>query len=406
MNALAQTVYQRVYPNLVKGSQEVNHNNISFNITFDVQAAPQFDLSDGTAVVQQTLQTWLQEQQQGKISPSDLAILNELLKHVQTFQVHFPKLSITLSGGTINTNFQLDLHAYSYIIVSGDRATLQPFKVTAESTGNTLNDWFVTNIIVPQIFKLASSLLEGIQIPSLSFSNVKLSTLAIGIVNHQIIAVTNLVSKGAPASFPTQQAFPQQNFFAMLSQDVFQAAASALPPHDIGSHGEKGSWPFKAHYNGDFVIYNPQARINGIGLDIYFDLRATIGAGVAVFTDIGLCFSGNAAPKPSAHTSLHVNGNKLDVVADSVSTFTVVVTPCGEIATKVLSWMVEFIVVGITAATTAGISSFLKNIYFTSFQIPSYPISISGHNLTAQPANISLSNTDNYLTLNGNLTLS
>src|SRR5690606_6343701 len=212
-----QSLYTKVYPNLFKGTQTVNHNKLSYTVTFDVQTAPEFDFSDDTAAITEVLQELTKESHDGSISPSDQTILNELLQHVPTFQMHFPKLIIQLESNGLTTDFQLDLHAYALINISDDTANLQPIKIVAESTGNSLQDWFVDNIIIPQIFKLAGSLLQGIQVPHLTFSNVQFSTLAIQIVNRQIVAVSNLISKGSPA-FPTGQTFPSSPFFTMLSQ--------------------------------------------------------------------------------------------------------------------------------------------------------------------------------------------
>ena len=104
-------------------------------------------------------------------------------------------------------------------------------------------------------------------------------------------------------------------------------------------------------------------------------LVGSVDAGVTVFwIPIGLGYKAVARPTPAANCRIFASGSSLRVVEDSFAPFTLLVEPTGSIPTQVLSWMTEFIVFSIVAALTPLVTTFLKNINFTTLNVPSFSV--------------------------------
>ena len=68
--------------------------------------------------------------------------------------------------------------------------------------------------------------------------------------------------------------------------------------------------------------------------------------------------------------------------------------------------MTEFIVQGVVAALTPLVTTFLKDIDFTTLQVPSFTESIAGEGITITPADLSVQAVAGQLALAGRLSYS
>ena len=404
MNSLSQQVYQRIYPNVFRGTTSAGGNTVSY----DIKTPPKFNLLT-TSEAQDALKQYL-AQHTGNLTPDEQQFVNDMSQQVPTFILDFGEIDATLdSGGGNTTSIPFTATAYCHALVNNSTLTLTPFHIDAKATSGGGAANLLLNIMIHQLMSVSQQLVQSITIPPITISGVALEPPIVGIEGNQIVVVTNVQGKGSPA-FPSGQSWPNDPFFSLLSQDLLQAAAAANPqaPMTGGDSSVKGAGPFKfgAEYGYNFTMVNPRVAINGTGLDIAFDLSGSISAGVYIFGHIGLCYGGSATPTPTAHCSLSVQGNSLEIVANNISAFTIFVTPCGDVPSQVLSWMTEFIVAGIVASLTPAVSAFLHDIHISSLQIPAYTLPIDGQNLTMNPVNLSVIGVPGYIGLVGGLQLS
>lgn len=406
LNTASQSFYTALYPTLFSGTTQATYGGESFTVSYDVKAAPVFDLSapaDGTALAEH-----LRRSMVGKPGdPGEIeSALSSLADAVPSFSIAFPTTELTLTGSS-TTSLDLALTASCAIRLSGSTLTFSPVQVTAPTQSDPVTDWLVQNVVVPQILTLLQTLMSGITIPPIAVSGIALSIPSFGIVDRAVIACAN-VGGGTPPPPDGTTAWPESPFFAMLGPNVIQALVAqemASASNRFSNSGSGGdSW---AGYDWSYGLQlaNPQIGIQDDGsITMTFGLSGGVSGSVEViYVSLGLDFDANATPDPGVTAGLQVNGSQIDIVTEQVSPFVIIVTPGGSVPDWVLGWLVSAIVTGVTASVTPLITQFLGGIRIDSLQVPTYSISVEGTQLTLVPTGLQVGGSAGYLTLAGNL---
>ena len=101
MNSLSQQVYQRIYPNVFKGTTSAGGNTVSY----DIKSAPKFNLLT-TSEAQAALKQYL-AQHTGNLTPDEQQFVNDMSENVPTFILDFGAIDATLDSGGGNTTDDL-----------------------------------------------------------------------------------------------------------------------------------------------------------------------------------------------------------------------------------------------------------------------------------------------------------
>lgn len=377
LNAASQTVYNALYPNLFTGSTTASYQGASYTVTWNVQAAPQFDLAPGPT----------------------------------SFSVTFSTVAMTFQTGTgPATPLTLGFTADCSVNITGDTLTFSVSQVTAPTQSNPVDNYLVQNVVVPAIQALAQQLLSAITIPALQVDGVSLTSPAAGLVGGSLIATANVTTSGPPAPPDDTTPWPSSSFFALLGPNLVQALAgvalSSSANQFSGSGSGGDSW---AGYNWSYsaAFADPQTSIQGSSVAMSFDVTGSVSGGVTiVYIPLDIGFDLSVSPNPSIVCGIEVQGSQAALVVQSVSSFTVSVTPTGSLPSWVLGWLIAAIVDIVIDSLAPSLTGFLDGLQIDSFSIPTFSLSAEGTQFTLTPTSLTAGNTAGYLALTGDISIS
>lgn len=416
LNQAVAAAYWKLYPRIFTGS----HSGIISVLTIEwaVTAPPRFNLS--AALRQSTISAIADSalEKQSNLSRSNVqsvanelvssaADLHELMSDMAAFQVEFPKVELVLThkdGDTVKYTLN-NVRANCYVRSTGTGAMFVVDNVLADPLPDRIDNFSVQAFVLPALTNNLQDMLKGLRIPRFDFSGVHLSYSSVSIVDNHVVVAVNMGSKGTPAPAPAGS-WTSSGFSLLVSRDILQAVAGQQGKSfsDSGSDGSKFVG-YKWDYSLSLV--NPQISFSGPNINVRFSLAGSVGATAYIsFIPIGIGFSANAVPNPTAECSIVPNNSRLEIVTRSVSPFSVLVTPAGSIPEKIAAWIVSGIVSAVIASVSPLISRFLGGITLASIETPKFSGSIEGMPITLTPVNLHTVGVGEYMGLGGSLAIS
>lgn len=418
LNCAAATIYTRLHDQkkVFVGSGTVTKDGLTINVGFDMTKAPVFNLSPPPpkSLVEAVCAAGAREVESRAPLTVDLegqdprALAEAVAESAVSFTLQFSNIDFSfkdpVSGA--QTTLTSPVTLYCSVTTANGRTKFEVIKAKAPPQPTVGGQFILQNFILPTVEEKAKDLFVGLSIPPINLPGVTLTQPVVAIANKRVY-VAALVAGRGPPSLPSGGApGPNADFFVTLDQPALQASAAHAVARSplINTGASKGSSAFNAHYNVNFRLKNPQVGLAGAELDIGFDLIGDVSAGVHVFfVPIGLGYAVHSLPKPTAHCALVPGGSEIIIVEQSLQPFTLSVVPSGGIPSKVLSWMLEFIVQGVVATLTPFVTGFLKGIRFTSLMVPTFGETIDGVSISFTPKGLSVSAIPGGIALAGNL---
>lgn len=417
LDAVSSSLYQQV-PQLFTGTQQASISGIEYTVDWNVESPATFDLSD-PAGAQTALRAHMEtaEPPAGVAATStpapSAALLDLAAANAAAFAFTYPSVGLALSApGVSPANLTIALTATAHIAVSGTQQTMVIDGMTTPQQSDPVQNWAVQNIVLPQMLASSQQIFGGVTIPATTLPGLALGSPVPFVQNNALIAVANLATEPQP-DVPAAGAvdWPGSDFFTLISQNAFQAltanyiATSQSGMSDSGSNGNHwggDDWSYSLGIGSPRVTLNADASIT-LGAAVQGSVAASI---YVLYVPIGVGFTAYTEPALSAQLSVGVEGSSLVVKTGSVAPFVLVVAPSGSVPEEIAGWMLEPIVSAVVAAFSPFVSSFLGGIQFASFDIPSYPVSVSGVTITMAPTNLTVSTVDGMLALVGGIEIS
>jgi hypothetical protein len=374
MNAAAATVYQtlRGKNQVFTGSLPGNYQGEPYTIDYDVQAPPAFDLGTATP---------------------------------QAFALTLPKVALTLTHKETKAQLTLAFTVACQVLNQAGKVSFVPQSVSTPEQPDPVNDWLVQHVVVPAIKTMMTTLLAGVQIPSIQVAGINLTPASVGIVRGYVIAAVNVAKDGAGPPPPPDSSFawPATPFFALLGNGLVQqlaAIAASSSANQFSGHPSSGDHWAGHELDYSFTLANPRAQIQGTGLKFQFGMSGSIDAiiwFIQIRTDYA--FNGTASPDPGVSTDITVENNQLVVKAKTVDDFTMQVTPANAGAWLLVIFMplISIMVLAIPAM----VKSFMQGLQLGSYQIPTYSLVVGSTTLTLTPTDLSVSNVGGMIALTG-----
>ncbi|HET7505706.1 MAG TPA: hypothetical protein VFK02_32020 [Kofleriaceae bacterium] len=414
LNVASQALYQALYPRVFTGSQQVTYQGLSFTVEFDVQAAPQFDLSGAATTKPADTAALLGAElaaQRPSVGepPEDVhALLAAVAPALPTFSVQLPGVAMKLSSGT-TTSLTLPLTVQCGIANSGSTISFLPYAVTAPQQSDPVTNYLVQSIVLPAVKGMMQQLLAGITIPPISVPGVALSAPSLGIVQGAVIAAVNLASSGTPPPPDGSITWPTTPFFTLLGPRVIQQLvvnAMASTTNRFSDSGSGGDFWGGYRWSYGLSLTSPQTSIQGTSIAMSFTLQGGVSAGVHVtWLSVDLGFDAYARPNPSLVAGASIRGGQLVLTTQSVAPFTIFVVP-NSVPSWVLGWIIAAIINAVVTSLTPLVTVFLKDIDIESFSIPTYSVAVGDTRLTLTPSDLSIQNVAEMLALTGTATIS
>jgi hypothetical protein len=403
-------IWNKLHPQgkVFVGSGSIDFEGQMVAVDYDATEPPVFDLQPlSRSTILKTLKRAAGAANAGGEAEGLLALAADT---ASSFSITFPKFSFKFSIGGDATTLVTDVTVLCGVSITAGVVHFVALSASAPPQPTVGGEFILQNFILPQVESAAKNLFAGLRIPPLSLPGVTLTAPVLLVANRRLYAAACVAGQGRTPSLPPPGIpGPDASFFMALELAALQAVTSFAVGQSgsFNRSGESGDSGFNAHYLFSYQLVNPHVSLNGAELRIDFDLTGSIEAGVTVFwIPIGLGYQAVARPTPAANCRIVASGASLRVIEDSFVPFTLLVEPTGSIPTKVLSWMTEFIVFSIVAALTPLVTAFLKNIDFTTLNVPSFSESIAGVDVTMTPVELSVESAPNGITLLGRLQFS
>lgn len=266
---------------LLSGSQTTTLSGVQVTVGWEVQQAPSVTLSPPSS------QQWQSAIKQDGNVPQPTQ---------DAFIVNFPKLKVSRQ----KTSGQIDeetiaLDAICVINLRDNKLALDPVAVIVDLSQATPNDRVIFKaILIPQILRIADSMLSGQQMPNLDFQGVQFGLLVLAVGNERIVGAANLVGKALPP-VPSLSELPNTSspFYVLLSQEAVQKIADrGIQELQGKSDSTSGSESFgigKANYSASVRLnsISVQTSSNPTIVQANVGVSASASAGVDVFSVIG-----------------------------------------------------------------------------------------------------------------------
>jgi hypothetical protein len=413
LDAISQSLYTQVYPQLFTGSKQVDYSGATFTVSWDIKAPATFDLSSPDAA-QDTLRAHLS----GLTGPDGATPSQDQVElaasSAAAFSFTYPTVALKFTAPDVpETDLTLALTANARIdaTLQGTQ-TMDVYSLTAPTQPDPVQNYLLQNVVIPQVLASTQQIFGGVTIPAIQLPGLTLGPPVPFVQSSTLIAVANVAGGGTPpVPDPGSFAWPGSQFFTLLSGNAFQTltanyiASSNSSMSDSGSNG--------SHWAGDDWSYslgigNPRTAIQGDGtVELYADVVGSVSASVYfLYIPIGVGFTAQAEPGLLASLGLEVNGSSLVVKTRSVAPFELAVTPSGSVPEKITGAMLWPIIQAVVGTFVPFVSNFLGGIQFASFSIPVYSVTVSGLTLTVTPTGLTVGNVGGMLALTGGVSIS
>ena len=415
MNQACAAVYKQMYPKLFTGSEKVTFGGGEITLSYDVKTAPTFVLSPPENV-STLIQSHLKE---ANIADTRTWTLKERQEAIETavegniFQILMNDFDLTIDTGEgPPATDKLEVTVVTQASSTGGKLSLIPLKATAK-TSNPADQALVNKFMVPKALEIMTTLLNGISLPPLEAPGIALTPPNLFVQNERLIAVAN--RQGGPIPpIPTGVTWPTESFFAVLSPELrtILAANASGQIHWSGSYsGSSGtnlggvSYSASASITKASVIAEPN---NPTGFVADAQVSGNVSAEVKVLCiPTGVSYALSTNPHPiGAEISASISGKTVVATVRNVSSVTIILTPSGNVAEKILSAITWPITQAVVAAFSPAILGAIRGVSFPILTVSDFPYSTEGVNLIIGPSNLSLKNWNNYLAVVGRITIS
>lgn len=408
LNVCSQELFTAI-PHLFEGAGTDNKYP-GITMTWHAKQAPTFNLSPPSTTL-----TALQNKAKSEALAQHSLLLEEaelstILQAAPTFDVNFYGLSIALTqGDNEQTQLDLDVTLSCLLSIAGNQLKLAASKASFKPLPDPMQNFFASNLVMPQLLAAANKALTGLSIPPPDMPGIQLSPIVATIQDHTMIAVTNLLQNGQ-ATIPSGYQWPSSDFFTLLSQRALQAVTNVAigKTKTYSGKGSVGSSVGGADYHYTIDLTHPTVKISGSDLVMDFDVAGNVGAKVTVlWVPIGVNYDVEGGPSPEATAMLEPAGqNKMNILVKDINAFTFLLKPSGSVVEKIISAITWPITQAITAVVTPLVTAFLHNINFTSYTLPAYKIDISGTQMQFVPQVKQVDNVQGMMAIKGTLTVS
>ncbi|GAB2712545.1 hypothetical protein [Kitasatospora kifunensis] len=413
VNETAREVYGQLYPRYFTGSQPLDVEGVSFTVSWDVKAAPVFDLTPPSRS-EAALRAQLTEGRAGRFSEAELAehvgALGDSLDG-STFQVRLSLVHVKVDSGDGNP-VEEDIAVAVQVQATTSQTglfSLNPFKATADAPSK-VDKIFLDKVVLPNVLDQSRQVLSGITLPAPQIPGLSLSSAVPVIQPQRAVAALNLAEHGIPKP-PFPDSWPQSQFFALLSRDaverIAQTATAYLEGKTFPTSDHKDFLGSSAYYQADISIHNvrcevvwgdvPTVRVHtSVSGSGSAGIKWVWGSSTDAFFDLHL------EPDPTITLSLAMSGTTLKATAVEVSSFGLKLVPTrGDIVSMIVSWVVDAL------SSTFGdlVGSALRGVEFQVGTFPAIPVDIDPVHLDVTPTDLTLARFGDALALQGTVTV-
>lgn len=283
LNQTVATLCQRqsIKNKLLKGNQQTTLGEIAVTVGWEVQQVCVVHLTPPSA---QQWQTAIKGDKNTSESTEN------------TFVIDFPRLKVTRkqSSGELESS-TTSLSAICTLTVKNNKVRFQPIAADVDlSQASDFDRQFTYPlVIIPQILKLADSLLAEIPLPKINFQGIQFGSTVVTVGNKRLALVANLLGKATPER-PSIESLPDGVFYVLLSQKALQKMADqgvkGLRGKSDGKSGQESFGIGKAQYNARIRLDDVSANLNAHDLTTVKTTISTsisASAGVDVLSVVG-----------------------------------------------------------------------------------------------------------------------
>ncbi|MEO3973535.1 hypothetical protein [Streptomyces sp. CAU 1734] len=412
VNVVAYEVYDRLYPRYFTGSQPYDAGGTPVTVTWDVQAAPVFDLTPAAHSARE-LRDRFARGAAGRLTEDEVAeyagTLHQSLDG-STFQVVLNEVEVVVDAedeNLVDAVVTVTVDVQASTSVSG-LLTLDPVRAVASDTGD-VQRVILDNVVLPAVLDQARRILSGISLPKPDIPLLDLSAPVPVLEPEQAVAVMNLVEHGTPRP-PFPDSWPRSPFFALIGTDTVQRISEVATAYLEGMSFPAGdSMDFgigTGYYQASVVISQVRCEVLDTEIPAVSVRAAVTGSGSAgidwlwggstdAFYDLAL------EPDPVITLTLSLSGTTLKATADSVSSFDLEIYPHDDLVSVIASWVADAL-----SSTLGGlVADALRGVEFTLGELPAVTVDVDPVRLDVTPVDLTLGRFGDTLTLQGDVSV-
>jgi hypothetical protein len=265
---------------------------------------------------------------------------------------------------------------------------------------------------VPKALDMARGLLSGISLPPLSIPGLTLTPPTVCVQQDHVIVLANISGQPSP-DVPQGATWPTDGFFALFSDELRR---TLIQNETQGFHksfsksGSVGTSIGGASYSASASISVTSAGLGGNPDQFSLSVKPSgnVHAQVTVLcVPVGVNYSLSTEPgNVTATIQANISGGRTVVATTTdVSGFTIILSPSGSIAEKILSAITWPITQAVAAAFSPAIKSALEGISFSVWTVPDITFTVENVHLTISPDNLSLGSYANMMSVTGTITI-
>ena len=369
INALLPQVYQALYPNILKGSIDVNEVNIT-TVDFDIQAAPTVTLQSSQkakAKMAAFLESVYTNHHAKTAKKGKTVALTDMHKSAllqiassATFTANVSKLALTLHyKGCKNptTIPSASLTAEASVTVSGSNSTLSAKIISGSITvpdNPTMTDILNKALLPYLIDYLNNKVLDPIKIPMLKHHSLTFSA-PLPVVQGSVLAAYSRLGS-TPATIPSSMPWPNSVFVA-ADIATMEAAAGLIFP--LGPR-DSFSWDIISGSVGATVNVPKASGISDDGA-ISASIEANASAQLTLHTPWpfhNISFGPSATASASVAIRPSIEGGKLVLQLASIPNFSFSFTVWD--LPSWISWLFSPLEAGLAAALNAALGPLIS----------------------------------------------
>ncbi|MFC2140688.1 hypothetical protein ACFLQP_00130 [Acidobacteriota bacterium] len=394
LNKLSKDIYDSVYPTFFKGEIEIGKFGIK-KITWDITQTPVFDLNPSEKAI-----SILKEMASNKLD--DTGLINQLHSYIEesviTFELSVPVFEVTVETTEGDTSLPIkgSITVYNQAEITVDNKLVGKI-IDAEIgiEGEPTLVWILNHIVLPVVEdQLNKILLKGIQLPTLSFGDVKISTPVAALESETLLAFAALSSHGPTEPPEPGSPWPQDKFFALSDHILIETVAVEVLKNTQQSgraHTTIGTLSLEASYTAG--VKNPSVQLTGgnqLTMGVVAYGSGTLKAQLWPFPAASLGIGFKANPVVSARVSVDESNNVI-VKLLSVNDFKLEIDIPG-----MPGWLKSFLS-GIISFLTRPIVQLIGTLIlqtissFVVYTIPEFTIDLEGKKLDILVSGIDIS---------------
>lgn len=276
LNKALGQIYRRsdLRTSLFHGSRTQSMEGINFSVQWDVQTAPEMILSPPTD------QEWGLSIKAGGSAARPVS---------NAFFLKFPKVRIIQTAPDKNETI-IPFKVICTANTSGNQLNIQVISIIIDLSGaSAMDQYLYKRIIIPAILNVATSILSGMAMPSISFGGISITPPVVSVQSNRLILFANLAGRPLPAISGGN--WPDMPLFILCSprlvQTIGEIAAGTACGKTFSYSGNQGFEIGKAGYRASGKINQASASVASVTGDLtVMDCRlnavAKVSAGLSL----------------------------------------------------------------------------------------------------------------------------